>query len=47
MARKPVPRALPLGDQLDHGVAIVGVERGGRLVEDEQRDGRRRSRARC
>ena len=34
---EPGPAGPPLGDQLDHRVAILGVQRGGRLVEDEQR----------
>ena len=38
--------AFLLGDQRDHGRAVVGVERSGRLVEQQERHLRRGSRAR-
>ena len=31
------PAGPPFGDQFDHCVAVLSVQRGGRLVEDEQR----------
>ena len=36
-----------LVDQLDHAVAVGGIERGGGLVEQQDRDSRRSASARC
>ena len=37
MPSSATPCRLLLGDQLDHHLAVAGIERGGRLVEQQDR----------